>query len=356
MIPIYKDTKIYILLPAGAATAGPEILHQLAFYLRNHLNFNAYLYLIPVRHKDPIPSQYAKYNNPIENKIDDNEKNIIISPEIFPLLNEMNHYKNIRKLIWWLSLDNYFFHKFLKESKVYTNLLRGINKAYKDIFGIHLIDITDIARKKYSGFNLAEDDLLKNVFANICSARHVELMLNKYHLKNVIYISELINEEYLTLLWDSSMKEDIVAYNPAKGISFTKKILNQISHIKFVPIKNLNGNELVALLKRTKVYIDFGNHPGRDHLPREAAILGCCVITGRRGGAALFEDLAINDDYKFKEDEKNIPFIIEKINECINNYNEKIKDFEYYRQSIKDEPSNFLKGLKEYFKDSLTKL
>jgi len=352
MIPVFKDTKIYILLPAGVSTAGPEIMHQLNYYLRNDLNLNAYLHFIPVSHESPIPVKYEKYNNPIEPKIDDNERNIIISPEIYPLLNEMNKYKSIRKVVWWLSLDNYFFHKYLAEFKAFAYLLRGINKLYKLIFEFQLIDITDLARKKYSGLKFSENALLKDATYNICSARHVERTLNNYRLKNVTYISELINEEYLDIKWDVSKKENIVAYNPAKGISFTKNILKHGKHLKFVPIKNIKNmswKEVIELLKKSKVYIDFGNHPGRDHLPREAAILGCCIITGKRGGAELFDDLSINDEYKFVDDEKNIPLIIEKIKDCIDNYETRIKDYELYRNKIREEPKLFINGLKNFF-------
>ncbi|HED05972.1 MAG TPA: hypothetical protein ENI61_04745 [Ignavibacteria bacterium] len=346
---IYKDTKIYVLLPAGVNTAGPEFLHQLSFYLRNYLNYNTYLYCIPIDHITPIPQQYAKYHNLIAKEIEDEEKNIIISPEIFPLLKNMHCYTKIRKIIWWLSIDNYFLHKFLEECKIYTNVLRGINKTYKLLFGRHLIEIADLARGRYFNLKLSEEVLLNGANYNICSAKHVERTLNNYKLKNVTYISELLNEEYLNISWDPSLKENVIAYNPTKGISFTTKIRKNTRNLKFVAIKNMTREEVINLLKIAKVYIDFGNHPGRDRLPREAAVLGCCVITSKRGGAELFEDLSIKDEYKFNDNENNISQIILTIKECINNYEEKIKDFYLYSTNIKEEPKKFLYGLKEFF-------
>jgi len=42
-----------------------------------------------------------------------------------------------------------------------------------------------------------------------------------------------------------------------------------------------------------KLYVDFGKHPGKDRMPREAAVHGCCIITGRRGAAGNPFDIPI---------------------------------------------------------------
>jgi hypothetical protein len=106
---------------------------------------------------------------------------------------------------------------------------------------------------------------------------------------------------------------------------------------------------VIKTLQKAKVYIDFGNHPGKDRIPREAAILGCCVITGKRGSAAFFEDVPIPDEYKFEDKEKNIPKIIDKIKDCLENYEKRYEDFDYYREVIKNEPQKFIEDLRKIF-------
>jgi len=141
----------------------------------------------------------------------------------------------------------------------------------------------------------------------------------------------------------------MVVYNPKKGFVFTKKIISMANDIKFVPLINMSRNQVIESLQKAKVYIDFGNHPGKDRIPREAAILGCCVITGKIGSAAFFEDVPIPDEYKFEEKEENIPKIIEKIKDCFEHFEERYKDFEYYREVIRNEPQKFLEDLKKIF-------
>jgi len=114
-------------------------------------------------------------------------------------------------------------------------------------------------------------------------------------------------------------------------------------------IINMTRKEVIETLQRAKVYMDFGNHPGKDRLPRESAILGCCVITGKRGSARYFEDVPIPEQYKFEDKEESIPTIVERIRDCLENFEERYKDFDYFRQVIREEPKKFLEDLKKIF-------
>lgn len=81
----------------------------------------------------------------------------------------------------------------------------------------------------------------------------------------------------------------------------------------------MTRDEVAKLLSTAKVYIDFGNHAGKDRIPK-AAISGCCVITGKDGSAKFYEDVPIDEEFKFKTINKNIPLIVEKIKHCFDNY------------------------------------
>jgi len=111
----------------------------------------------------------------------------------------------------------------------------------------------------------------------------------------------------------------------------------------------MSRDEVIKTLQKAKVYIDFGNHPGKDRIPKEAATLGCCVITGKKGSAAFFEDVSIPEEYKFKDKEENIPKIVDKIKDYFKNYEERYKDFSYYGEVIKNEPQRFIEDLKKIF-------
>ena len=120
-------------------------------------------------------------------------------------------------------------------------------------------------------------------------------------------------------------------------------------YIEFLPLENMTPDEVAEACLSSKVYIDFGNHPGKDRFPREAATLGCVVITGRKGAANFYDDVRIKDEYKFEDKDENIENIIEKIKECFEKYDEKINEFKEYREMICGEEKKFQEDIEEIF-------
>ena len=163
-------------------------------------------------------------------------------------------------------------------------------------------------------------------------------------------LSDYINQVYLT---DDSIpvkdRKNQVLYNPKKGFEFTQKIMKAAPDLTWVPIQNMTTEEVHDLLKKSKVYIDFGNHPGKDRFPREAAISGCCIITGKRGSAKYYQDIPIPDTYKFDDADKNIDAIVKQIRKCLNEYENVTEDFQKYRDFIRSEPTLFENDVKELF-------
>lgn len=86
-----------------------------------------------------------------------------------------------------------------------------------------------------------------------------------------------------------------------KGIKFTKKLIDKSIGIKWIPIENMTTQQVKSLLGNSKVYVDFGNHPGKDRFPREAAIMGCCVITGKRGVQSFIKTFLFQVSLNFQK-------------------------------------------------------
>jgi len=344
-IQIDKDSIIYVVAPANASTGGPELLHQLVLHLRVDLKINAYMYYIPNNHSAPIHNAYRKYGNPYIREPDDNKNNILIVPEVYGAISTFGKFKNLQKAIWWLSVDN-FYKSFLHQNFFESLSLRIINRIKKGM-GLEPLDLSEVALRKYKNYNLKQNIYIKQAILHLVQSEYARQHLIRKEIKNIKYLSDYLNEDFLKTKTDISIKENIVAYNPKKAYRFTKKIIDigRKVGIKFIPIENMTRDDVVRLLQRTKIYIDFGNHPGKDRIPREAAILKCCVITGLRGSAKYKEDVNIPFNYKFEDKEKNISKVIGKIQEIFNNYEIKIEEFQEYVNQIKEEKNKFLKDL-----------
>jgi len=329
---IKQDTKIYVACPANIATGGPELLHQLVHELCN-LGFNAYMYYyLCLENKHPVHEAYINYNNKFVDHIDDIKNNILIIPEVKTDL--IYQYDSMQKVIWWLSVDNHFgflnsnskLKKMIKNTLYYLNVYPK-QKLYR-------------FSKKEKIIHFVQSEYAKQMLKN--------RGLNSAFLGD--YLNNLFIEQQISNI--NTKKENIVIYNPKKGIEFTKAIIQEARNIKFVPIENMTRDEVSNLLSTAKVYIDFGNHPGKDRIPREAAISGCCVIVGKDGSAKFYHDVPLENEFKYTACDKNIPFIVEKIRNCFDNYEEEVEKFAKYREMIKNEQSKFIDDIKNIFQVS----
>ena len=120
-----SQTKIYVCAPAGVATGGPELLHQLGDKLRS-MGKNVFMYYYPTHYSKPVHDNYLEYQLKISTTIEDNVNNLVIVPEVET--NILNNLKNIKKMVWWLSVDNYFLSLPKIKGRINRYLLRFFSK------------------------------------------------------------------------------------------------------------------------------------------------------------------------------------------------------------------------------------
>lgn len=167
----------------------------------------------------------------------------------------------------------------------------------------------------------------------------------KNGVERYLPLFDYIHAKYTDSSFDISQKQNIVCYNPVKGLAVTNQIKSLNPDINFVPIVGMEENQIIDLLKTSKVYIDFGHHPGRDRIPRESAILGNCVITNSSGAAGFFNDIPSGKKYKTSDVEE----IGIAIRNCFENYETVIDEFSLYRSSIKNQKEQLHNLAKQYF-------
>ncbi|KLE15069.1 hypothetical protein AAT22_13545 [Clostridium sp. C8] len=311
---------IYIACPSKVATGGPELLHQLCYKL-NKFGYNAYMFYYG-ESDNPVHERYKIYNNKYVTELSDSRENIIIIPEIN--IAEMLLIKESKLIIWWLSVDNFLVHL---NSFPYDEeyMFENINERKKENRIIHLV------QSEY-----AKEYLIKN----------------KIDSNEIYYLSDYLNNAFIKE--NQANKQNLVRYpnvlyNPKKGFDFTIKLIEASPELNWIKLENYSPREMSNIMKRSMIYIDFGNHPGKDRIPREAAISGCCIITGKRGAAANSVDIPINNEYKFEANDENIYSIIDKIKYIIKNYDSEINKFKHYRNMIFSEEDVFERDVEKIF-------
>ena len=327
---IYPETKIFIISPGNIHSGGPELVHQLASQLLK-MDYNVYMFYLPANANfnpaDPIDPLYKKYHIPFVRNLEIDHKNIMIVPES----SSLNLYvsKKIRRIMWWMSVDNYI------------NNLCNILKKFKQ-------NPLDSTMPKFFYFDKDDSNIEHWVQSDYAK---IFIKNNGIADRQIYRVRDYLNEAFLQRAShvDISQKENIVAYNPVKGFEFTQKLLKVAPEINWQAIRDMTPEEVQQLLARAKVYIDFGNHPGRDRIPREAAVSGCCVLTGRRGAAGNPTDIAIDESFKFNDTDDNLIPIVERIKDIFTNFRKNYESQRNYREQIMTERAEFDRDVKAAF-------
>ncbi len=332
---IYKH--IYIISPGYYKTGGTELAHQLVHNINNlSIGYSTIVYI----GKKEINPAFKIYVDNFEllDDIIDEESNLLIVPETLTFY--LNNFKKLKKAIWWMSIDNYFKSTSILYYDRQRKLIENLKYTVKKI-GNLMLPNKNLSIKKCRTLDI-----------NFVQSEYARTFLVSKKFTNTVYLTDYINEMFVNEYTKKNhkTKENIVLYNPAKGYKFTRKLMKKAKNIKFVPLVNLTSEEVKDRLLESKIYIDFGNHPGKDRFPREAAAMGCCILTNTLGSAG-FKDVDIPNKFKFNMNKKSIKEIISTINYIFTNYEKVILEYLNYNNSILNEKSKFLHEIKLNFFD-----
>lgn len=314
--------KVLVVCPGNAMTAGPEALHQLVERM-NALGQPCAMVYHPFSLTFATPQAYQKYNVIVE-KYDDKPGNLILFPEIFTKLALQTH--GAQAAIWWMSVNNFTG---IRYEKPWRDTLRFLKNKIK-------------GRIPWQGI-----DALRGLqhFAQ----SHYAMLFLKGHGINSMPLSDPIpfytDASYLEALptqLAQAQRINRIFYNPHKGASVTMRLKAAFPAWDFMPLSGYNRQQLAQHFLSGKVYVDFGHHPGKDRLPREAALHGCYVITGRYGSTA--NDVDVPVDPRYKLDPRTPHFLADferEVQRIFNTTAESQSDLLAYRRTIADEPANF---------------
>lgn len=299
--------RIKIAVPHNTVTGGIELLHQVAAELNKYDGVTADIWYMYDTNVTDIPDDYLVYGNSVNNVLHDDD--ILMFPEIWAYYTNNPRYANRQKIVYWESVDNYFPHT-------------EKNDWYR--FGKNTLHIS---QTEYS-----------NKFLN--ESLHIPE-------SDVIEITDYVNDDYLDCDI-TGKRERVVLYNPAKGMGFTEKVMQLAKDVTFKPIAGMTRAQILETMKHSMVWIDFGNFPGKDRLPREAGACGMCLITGKRGSAKYHKDMGIPDEYKIDNaNYADIGEVVRLINDILDNFDERQKLYAAYRKRLKQERTEFKNGIKK---------
>jgi hypothetical protein len=310
---------VYIVAQAVHTTGGQELLHQFSKALSDRGIENYMLYFNGEGLDCPVAEPYKKYDvKYVDEYIDSADSVLVLAEGLLGMLNRVKCEKGTL-MVWWLSVDNYL-------SPLQST--GTVDDENLDVFGLKLRENAVHFVQSY----YAKDFLEKRMDIAHC-----------YFLMDYINDDiEKIASMYRTM---SYRRQDICLFNPRKGYEDLRPVIEACrKNIRWIPLVGYKASEMAALMCLSKVYVDFGPHPGKDRIPREAAMCGCCIMTNRRGSAAYSEDVGIPEQYKV-DDMEDIDGILQRLYILVDHYEEEWKGFSDYRNAIASEKAGFMRDL-----------
>jgi hypothetical protein len=276
---------IHVLYPRGLRTGGPEALHQLVHTLRG-LGQEAYLTPLPRTAGTPRVTEYAHYDAP-ERPFEDAAEVALLAPETN--VADMRPARKATRICWWLSIDSSPFF-FARRERVYRHSYSPADRLTHAAFmGLSVVHRLGTHRRSWLGMlHLAQSHYAWHYLYS-----HLDLT------------PSLVTDYTPTAELDDIPRNPVtergrtVAYNPRKGGWVVDELRRRGTPYDFVPIQNMSRAEALRTLCESAVYLDAGHHPGKDRMPREAALAGALTLVGRRGSGANSLDVPLPWEHKF---------------------------------------------------------
>ena len=330
------DPIVYVSVPQGDRTGGPECMHQFADAL---IRRGIRTIMVPMRNfRGRTPdSEYDVYQYEVAEEISNPDNAILVIGEVSPIEShrELRQVPSDRTWLWWLSVHNNpdpraRYYRGSESCCVTTaphdrgplDSPRSGTLADRPVHRTHFADAT------YTG--LAKESWRRTTAVyspgknpRTFATEYVSLVYNRHLIEGDLrFMAQSVYAQGFTrsLLGRDSMpmtdylrrpdigpterSRDVVLYNGAKGYSMIKLLAPLLPEVNFQPIEKMSYLQVCEALKSAAAYVELGVPPGRDRLPREAAHFETPSVLLCRGSAYCWDDFPMPDKYR-------IPFVDE---------------------------------------------
>ena len=329
MRPVFKD--VAVICPE-AVTGGPEAMHQLAYVIRAlggnaglaYFGGNSSLEVVgdgsagkivcSPDPNSPTRNAYARYEPYPITEMALTADNLAIFPEMIAVAAQ-NHRPGTRA-IWWLSVDN----------AILFNPQLGY-QTYRDRF-------------------FADDSLI-----HLYQSDYARDFLVKNKARQIYPLFDYTDDLFLAGANRADQRKSQIAYFPRKGAALAAELIAAAPGLDFAPIENMTKAEVKDTLAESAIYLDFGHHPGKDRVPREAAAMGAIVLLHDQGAGSSFVDHPLDRDYLFSLADIRDGSLMAQLAEILADPAAHFSRQRYYRQRIRLEKEEFRQQVQSFFFD-----
>ena len=317
-----------MLLCPHVVTGGPEAIHQLSdaiiglggeaiiAYYGNQVGLSIEDSAVTCTFTgNPTPSAYRDYRAIVAARIPLTKDSLVIYPE--SILAWLNSPRLFHRGIWWVSVDN------------------AIVKAPQLAYDSHRNDF------------LSRSDLI-----HFFQSEYAHDFLRKGRARRLYPLADYINHRFLNT-GKNAAREQAISYFPRKGGALASVFFDSHPELNRSPIENMPQEAVHDALLQSQIFIDFGHHPGKDRVPREAALSGNIVFLHERGAAAFYLDHPLDRFFLFTSADISNGSLYNRVKEALADPDAHFAAQSIYHSRIFIEREEFLNQVKMNFFEPL---
>jgi hypothetical protein len=332
MKPVFDEVLIF---SPSIKTGGPEALHQLGYHIACHGGTARMVYYdVPFSTEGnvfrcgegpfPLVEYFAQYQPQVLRETSVGPNTLLVFPE--PLSKSASTFggDHCQRALWWLSVDNAIIGN--------PGLL---NEEYRQTF---------FANR--SLFHLYQSEYARTILMN----HKAQQLLPLYDYTDPQFICRSSAMSGKMPIED---RNNNVCYFPTKGQELAERFMAHSMSLRhkteFVAIRDMTKAQVRDALFQARVYIDFGHHPGKDRVPREAAIAGAVVLLHATGAANYYGDHPLLPEYHFTQDDVLAGRLHQRLDDILDDPDAHFAAQRLYRQNILLEREQFDMQVRSFF-------
>ena len=360
--------RVYVASPLGQRTGGPEALTLLVHSLRQR---GVESYLIPMRNfrgKSNHP-EYEVYDFEVAERIADPQRDHFVLTEVSPIESrrELSQVPDERVWMLWLSVNFSPIPQaryFKADQEDCSFFPPGVEQHLPELWPYDDSPISGgtfrnwreaLRRTRSLGSRRAiatPVEALSIDYAERTVRRDINFGTQSYY--GQAFVRRHLGREAFMLsdyprampsIGDVKRKPNLVTYNGAKGQWKIDDLRSRLPDVEFRPIQGMSREEVYQALAQSTLYIEIGHLPGRDRLPREAALLGTPTVLLARGAGFCWEDFPLGVDYR-------IPYTVDWADRMAPVIRESLADQKHVLAE-QEEFRNWVQGEKERYDQAI---
>ena len=355
----------YVACPIGDRTAGPEALALMVDSIRKR---GIEAYLLPMRNfrgKSMHP-EYAGFDAPIAGSMPRGENNHLVLTEVSPIENYSELQRTPNQNIWmfWLSVNN----SPIPRARLFTAgqgdcsfMPAGVDQSFveSDLWpyddkplgqSVNRIYAEAARRKGGHGVHSVKSvaiEALSIAYAERVVKRNINFATQSYYgqsfIKNQLGRNSFLLTDYPNTpqIRDLPKQKNLIVYNGAKGTWKIGDIKTLVPKAEFVPIEGMSFIQVCELLSQATLYLELGHMPGRDRLPREAAMYGTPTVMLARGAGYCWVDFPIGTTYRIPYTVNWAQNMAPVVQGVLNDSTQIVLDQASFREWVAGEPQRY---------------